>query len=258
MLGDILSFLVLVLARLPIRLYIFALLRLLGLVPISLCVYCLFRFTQGYGGGGRWMRAGDDGTGDYEMIGSTKKGHERAQRGTPTWKTYTACGSRSFPLPSIYPYILDGTRGTHSACKYTHAHTTRSPDKTSMTHSCCAHTAQSPKATRPFPPWFLSSSAKLHPKTREKRHTSTNHLALNPPIPHHRKQKRQRIHNRHRQTQFCPTSAPTPTPNPITERKYSPAFPINKKNHTLPVKFTTSGTAYRGFLSRSATPSAAL
>lgn len=53
MLGDILSFLVLVLARLPIRLYIFALLRLLGLVPISLCVYCLFRFTQGYGGGGR-------------------------------------------------------------------------------------------------------------------------------------------------------------------------------------------------------------
>lgn len=52
------------------------------------------------------MRAGDDGTGDYEMIGSTEKGHERAQRGTPTWKTYTACGSRSFLcLVYIHTYL---------------------------------------------------------------------------------------------------------------------------------------------------------
>jgi len=32
-----------------------------------------------------------------------------------------------------------------------------------------------------------------------------------------------------------------------------PAFPINKKNHTLPVKFSTNGTAYRGLRKRSAT-----
>lgn len=34
----------------------------------------------------------------------------------------------------------------------------------------------------------------------------------------------------------------------------SPAFPINRKNHTLPVRLITSGIAYRGFLSRSITP----
>lgn len=203
------------------------------------------------GDGGRW-----DGE-EYEGIGGTKKGARESTERYSDLKTRAAWGSRSFPLPSIYPYILDGTRETHSACKYTHAHTTRSPNKTSMTHSCYAHRAQSPKATVPSQPWFLSSLADIPKRGNEKKHTSTNNLTLHPPIPHNRKQKRQRIHNRHRQTQFCPTSAPTPSPLQTKYGENSPAFPINKKNQTLPVKFTTSGTAYRGFLNRSATPSAA-
>lgn len=50
---------------------------------------------------------------------------------------------------------------------------------------------------------------------------------------------------------------PPPPQSHHRKEENSPAFPINKKNHTLPVKFTTSGTAYLGFRSRSATPSAA-
>lgn len=48
-------------------------------------------------------------------------------------------------------------------------------------------------------------------------------------------------------------SIPHPFPLYRKENPDSPAFPINKKNHTLPVKFTTSGTAYAGLLSKSTT-----
>lgn len=53
--------------------------------------------------GGRW-----DG-GDYEGVGGTKKGHERTTERYSNLKTNTARGSRPFPSPSIYSYILDGT-----------------------------------------------------------------------------------------------------------------------------------------------------
>jgi len=36
--------------------------------------------------------------------------------------------------------------------------------------------------------------------------------------------------------------------------KLSSAFPINRKNHTLPVRLITSGIAYFGFRNKSTTP----
>ena len=45
-------------------------------------------------------------------------------------------------------------------------------------------------------------------------------------------------------------------PNPdstMPRNQNSPAFPINKKNHTLPVKLINSGTAYPGLRSKSKT-----
>jgi len=54
--------------------------------------------------------------------------------------------------------------------------------------------------------------------------------------------------------QFEPRPARGHETLPNTEEAFdSPAFPINKKNHTLPVKFTTSGTAYAGHRSKSTT-----
>ena len=60
-------------------------------------------------------------------------------------------------------------------------------------------------------------------------------------------------------TPIC-TQLPTPPYKREEEKNHHhhlPALPISKKNHTLPVKFTTSGSAYAGLRSRSATVHAA-
>lgn len=49
------------------------------------------------------------------------------------------------------------------------------------------------------------------------------------------------------------SSTPKPREKKKKRRQHLPALPISKKNHTLPVKFTTNGTAYAGLLNRSAT-----
>lgn len=68
-------------------------------------------------------------------------------------------------------------------------------------------------------------------------------------------------------SQRCPPTIPPQNPKSKTKTKRQknkknppnpPAFPISKKNHTLPVRFTTSGTAYAGLRSRSTTVHAAL
>lgn len=49
---------------------------------------------------------------------------------------------------------------------------------------------------------------------------------------------------------FC---SPHRLPLYSKRKSHLPAFPISKKNHTLPVKFTTNGTAYAGLRSKSTT-----
>ena len=115
----------------------------------------------------------------------------------------------------------------------------------------------------------------------KRRHASRYDFALSPPLPQDRKQERQRIRYRDRKAQFCkgshkhspqpsPASSPvssltrptlqapyppsSSTPKPRGKKKqHLPALPISKKNHTLPVKFTTNGTAYAGLLNKSTT-----
>jgi hypothetical protein len=70
-------------------------------------------------------------------------------------------------------------------------------------HSCCAHTTQSPPQKASCRAWYLSSSQpQLNTPEQKETHTSTNHLALDPPLPEDRKQKRNGVDNGHRQAQL--------------------------------------------------------
>lgn len=109
MLRDILSFLVWFWFYSVVHLL--RLERLLGLVLGGLCILSFSLYSGGTGGwilGGKGMGGRWDG-GDYEGVGGTKKGHERTTERYSNLKTNTARGSRPFPSPSIYSYILDGT-----------------------------------------------------------------------------------------------------------------------------------------------------
>ncbi len=87
--------------------------------------------------------------------------------------------------------------------------------------------------------------------------TSTDNLVLHPPLPDDSKQEGQCIHNRDRETEFCGrrgTRDKCESSGISLERQQErrreqrrgedlPALPINKKNHTLPVRLSSNGTA---------------
>ena len=83
-------------------------------------------------------------------------------------------------------------------------------------------------------------------------HTSRNDFTLCPPFTQHGEQEGQRVRDRDRKAQFY---VPLSTNDVRISLRQGclPACPINKKNHILPVTFTTKGNAYDGFLSRSTT-----
>ena len=69
-------------------------------------------------------------------------------------------------------------------------------------------------------------------------------------IPQHQRSRalKPRLKNRHENNE--PPSSTKGT-SKLEKQKYKPSFPTNKKNHTLPVRLITSGTAYAGLRSRS-------
>jgi hypothetical protein len=96
------------------------------------------------------------------------------------------------------------------------------------------------------------SSAATHIVLRPS-HTSTDDFLLNPPISQDGEQKSESIDNRHSQTQLYKAQL-VRIKLSREEQHHIPACPMSRKNHTLPVRLISNGTAYRGLLSRSTRP----
>jgi hypothetical protein len=97
--------------------HLFAPFEAAGTGSLAVCVYTVFfDLLEGFGKGGSGVGRGR--TMKRERGRQKRKRHERTPERKHDSKTRTAWGSRPFFLPpSIYTYILDGTRETRSACK---------------------------------------------------------------------------------------------------------------------------------------------
>lgn len=77
-----------------------------------------------------------------------------------------------------------------------------------------------------------------------------NHLALHVPLTKHSEQESTRIGKWHCQRELYSSISISSPEHKKKDKDNIPCFPTRRKNHTLPVKLTTSGIEYAGVRSR--------